>query len=64
MRYVVRKFIDAKSVQEAIRLDRKTPVHDCYLKDGEQTAESSQVSAIGFQMPMEDGVPTELRKRR
>jgi hypothetical protein len=35
MKYILRKFIDADSVQDAVRKDRKTPVHDCYLKDGE-----------------------------
>jgi hypothetical protein len=55
MRYIIRKFVDAKTVQEAMSKEQNTPVHDCYLKDGEQPkSENEGCSAIGFQIPIDD----------
>lgn len=64
MKYIIRKFVDAETVQDAIRLDRKTPVHDCYLKDGEQPEGGMNTSLIGFQAHTESEVPYELRRRK
>jgi hypothetical protein len=64
MKYIIRKFVDASTVQEAIRMDRKTPVHDCYLKEGEEMHEQSSTSAIGFHAEPESDTPCELRRRR
>jgi hypothetical protein len=52
MRYIIRKFVEAQTVSEAIAADAKTPVHDCYLKEGEEPKESkSRIEAIGFLIP-------------
>lgn len=49
--YVVRKYIVAKSAQEAIRLDRKTPVMDVWVEDGaikEAIVNSLKEKGMGF----------------
>jgi hypothetical protein len=65
MRYILRKFVEAATVAEALAKDASTPVHDAYLKEGEEPkggGGSSFVSAIGFALsPCDDG-PT-LRKK-
>jgi hypothetical protein len=62
MKYIIRKFVEAGTVQEAIRKDRKTPVHDCYLKEGE--SQSHLESAIGFSLPAAPDDCYELRRKR
>lgn len=65
MKYILRKYVDAESAKEALALDRKTPVHDLYLKDGEEPKVQSFTHAVGFHAPIpDDSVPYELRKRR
>jgi hypothetical protein len=64
MKYILRKFIDADSVQDAVRKDRKTPVHDCYLKDGEAPSDGGAASAIGFSLPAGPDELHEMRRRR
>ena len=63
MKYILRKFVEAETVQDAIRLDRRTPVHDCYLKAGEQPS-ADMGYAIGFQTPRDSDVPYEMRRKR
>jgi hypothetical protein len=36
MRFILRKYVDANTAAEALELDKKTAVHDVYLKDGEE----------------------------
>jgi hypothetical protein len=49
MRFILRKFVDADTAGEALKMDRKTPVHDCYLKEGEEPDKSAQPKdLIGF----------------
>jgi hypothetical protein len=36
MRYILRKFVEAATVEEALAKDASTPVHDAYLKEGEE----------------------------
>jgi len=31
IQFIVRKYVFAKSAQEAIRLEKRTPVHDCWV---------------------------------
>jgi hypothetical protein len=40
MRFVIRKYIDATTVKEAIDKEPETPIHDCYLKEGEEPPKS------------------------
>jgi hypothetical protein len=44
--YVVRKYIKATSVAQAIRKDKQTPIHDCCIEDSFK--ERSLADAIGF----------------
>jgi hypothetical protein len=54
MRFILRKFVDANTVKEAVAMDRKTPVHDCYLKEGEEPDKSSPPKDLmGFIHPDE-----------
>lgn len=48
MRYILRKYVDAPTAKQALKLDRKTPVHDVYLKDGEEPRKDIQTQAVGF----------------
>lgn len=48
MRYILRKYVEANSAAEALKLDRKTPIHDLYLKDGEEPKTPTRTDAIGF----------------
>lgn len=56
--FVLRKFVTAETIEEAIRLDQNVPVHECYLNDHslKQFAEEILVpaSTAGF---IEDPVP-------
>jgi len=48
MRFILRKYVDAANAKEALRMDRKTPVHDVYLKDGEEPPKCVPKDLIGF----------------
>lgn len=55
MRYIIRKFVDAQTVAEAISKEPQTPIHDAYLKEGEEPNESGgYCSAVGFGVPTDD----------
>lgn len=65
MKYILRKYVNADSAKEALALDRKTPVHDLYLKDGEEPKERAFTHAVGFHVaPADESVPYEYQKRR
>lgn len=64
MKYIIRKFVDAETVQDAIKKDRRTPVHDCYLKDGEHPKDERLESAIGFSVVGGSEFPYELKRKR
>jgi len=49
MKYILRKYVEAANAKEALALDRKTPVHALYLKDGEEPKDRIVTNAIGFQ---------------
>ncbi len=54
MRFILRKYVDAENAKEALSKDRKTPVHDVYLKDGEEPKRNdSPKDQIGFVHPEE-----------
>ena len=44
--YVIRKYIKAVSVSQAVRRDKNTPVHDCWVDD--DWKKNSLTDAIGF----------------
>ena len=44
--YIVRKYIKATNIKQALRLEPKIPVHDCWIK--EDWAEKHLPEAIGF----------------
>ena len=46
--YVVRKYIMAISVVQAIKKEKETPVHDCWIQDEWKT--DHLASAIGFEL--------------
>ena len=49
MRFILRKFVDADSAKQALALDKTTPVHDCYLKNGEEPVRGAVgKDCIGF----------------
>lgn len=52
MKYILRKYVDAKNAKDALALDKKTPVHDLYLKDGEEPKQGSTTTAVGFRVPV------------
>lgn len=52
MRFILRKYIDAENAREALAMDETTPVHDVYLKDGEEPKRSESIKdLIGFRHP-------------
>jgi hypothetical protein len=60
MKYILRKFVDAATVAEALAKDSRTPVHDCYLKEGEHPPEcGGMVSPIGFAAPLQQPLSDE-----
>lgn len=44
--YIVRKYIKAKDLKQAIRLEPKTPIHDCWIDN--DWKEQHLADAIGF----------------
>ena len=61
--YIVKKYVKARSVAQAMRIANESPVHEVVL-DEENTEESSYIEAIGYQYtPDEDyEVPDEYSK--
>lgn len=53
MKFILRKYVDAASPAEALKLDRKTPVHDVYLREGEEPKTGAPKDLIGFRHPEE-----------
>lgn len=53
--YVVRKYVKAPSVQSALKKEKTTPVHDCFVSE-EWSNRSNQhlAEAIGFHHIEED----------
>lgn len=52
MRFILRKYVDADNAHDALSLDEKTPVHDVYLKDGEEPKRNDAPrDLIGFRHP-------------
>lgn len=68
MRFILRKYVDAGNAQEALALDARTPVHDVYLKEGEEPKRDDKPKdLIGFWHPEEpsfgwDGEPQGKKK--
>jgi len=49
--FIVRKYIWAKNAATAIKLDRKTPVQDCWVDDEWKKNSNYPKDAIGFYVP-------------
>lgn len=55
MRFILRKYVDAENAKAALALDETTPVHDVYLKEGEEPKkESAPKDLIGFHMQQDE----------
>ena len=53
-RYVVRKYVSARSAQEAITLSETAPVIEVNeMKDSPEASNASPVAAVGFQLDRE-----------
>jgi hypothetical protein len=53
--FVVRKYIKALDAAQAIRMDKKTPVHDCYVDDEWARGQRQELAgAIGFTVQHQD----------
>lgn len=48
MKFILRKYVEAATPAEAIKLDKKTPVHDVYLREGEEPKSGNPKDVIGF----------------
>lgn len=48
MRYVIRKYVMASSAQEAIRMDKRTPVDDCWVDEKWLDKFDSKLFDVGF----------------
>lgn len=46
-RYIVRKYVMAKSIVEAVEKEKKQPADDCWI-DENQPTQTEQASLIGF----------------
>lgn len=66
MRFILRKYVDAENAKEALSLDEKTPVHDVYLKDGEEPKKpESMKDLIGFRVYQDEyWRPDEIRGKK
>lgn len=53
--FIVRKYIKATSAAEAIRKERKEPVHDVFIDDDWRKTQHDQLApAIGFNVQSEE----------
>ncbi len=59
--FILKKTVHATCAAEALRLDRRTPVTEVYPRDQDNSTRLD--SCIGFNVPIEDGVLYEMRKR-
>ena len=69
MRYIIRKFIEAETVSQALQKERDTPVHDAFVEEGERPRGAGRQlkGAVGFGMPEpaafpEDGATMRRKK--
>lgn len=64
MRFIIRKYVDAENASQALALDTSTPVHDVYLKDGEEPKRNeAPKDLIGFYLPPAQEEIYEAKKR-
>jgi hypothetical protein len=67
MRFILRKYVDAENAADALKQDKKTPVHDVYLKDGEEPRRVLTERVVGFWQDTEvgpgDSEPVARKKR-
>jgi len=64
-RYIVRKFIMAKSCQEALKKEKKIIPDDCWVdEDWKKDHQQDLVSAIGFSVNNYENYETSERKTK
>lgn len=63
MRFILRKYVDAQNAAEALAMDVGTPVHDIYLKEGEEPKRNEAIRLIGFYLPAGSEKEIEERKK-
>lgn len=49
--YVVKKYVRATSIAEAIAKEKKAPVDDCFVDEAWRKNQDQLASAIGFHVP-------------
>ena len=53
-RYVVKKYVMARSAQEALKLEPKVKPDDVWLDEKQPEAPTQPTEAIGFHIPSDD----------
>lgn len=53
-RYIIRKYVMASSLNQAIKLDKTTPVGECWIDSDYKEEEKQLTPAIGFSLPQEE----------
>lgn len=48
--FIIRKYVEATSVQQALNKEKKTPVSDCFIDESKKTISIELASAIGFHL--------------
>lgn len=63
--YVVKKYVEATSVAQAIRISMETPVHEVQIVKDESPEQSDYIEAIGYQETKDEEyeVPDEYSHR-
>ncbi|MCK9369567.1 hypothetical protein M0R04_06640 [Candidatus Dojkabacteria bacterium] len=60
LKFIVRKYIFARSAKEAIRLDKQTPVADVWVDADWQNQQENKFGPMGFNI----NIPSNHRKER
>lgn len=70
MRFIVNKYIEASSVEEAIKKSKKTPIHEVFIhndhwkENGFYLGNQTGVTRIGFKDENSKRVPAQLQRNR
>lgn len=52
--YVVRKYIKATNAAQAIRKDKITPVHDCWVEEGFKDKHLTEAIGFSVDIPVDE----------
>jgi hypothetical protein len=67
VKFILRKYVEADTPLAALAMDEKTPVHDVYLREGEEPKSGgAPKDLIGFMHPEEPsfGYADELNRKK